>query len=48
MPSTRRGCAEALEDPYYHRVPLPKIPDYRTLDKQARVADVIDDKANIT
>ena len=48
MPSARRGCAETLEDPYYSRVPLPKIPGYRALDKQARVADVTDDVANNT
>ena len=40
--------AETLADPYFSRVPLPKIPGYRTLDRQARVADVTDDKANTT
>ena len=40
MPSSRRGCAETLDDPYYYRVPLPRIPGYHKLDKQARLADV--------
>ena len=35
-------CAETLDDLYYHRVPLPRIPGCHTLDKQARLADVHD------
>ena len=43
MPSSRRGCAATLDDPYYHRVvPLPKILGYHKVDKQARLADVHD------
>ena len=37
-PSSRRGCAETLADPYYRRVPLPKIPGYRKLDMEANVS----------
>ena len=37
-PSSRRGCAENLDDPYYKRVPLPRIPGYREMDKAARIA----------
>ena len=40
QPSSRRGCAETLDDPYYHRVPLPRIPGHHKLDKQAQLADV--------
>jgi len=32
-PSARQGCAQTLADPYHKRVPLPRIPDYRTQDK---------------
>ena len=39
-PSSRRGCAETLADPYYKRVPLPKIPGYRKLDREASYAQV--------
>ena len=42
QPSSRRGCAETLDDPYYRRVPLPRIPGYHKLDKQAQVADAHD------
>ena len=42
MPSSRQGCAELLDDLYYHRVPLPRISWYYKLDKQARLADVHD------
>ena len=38
--------AETVEDPYYHRVPLPRIPGYHKLDKQARSADVHDRHAS--
>ena len=31
MPSSRRGCAEILGDPYVKMVPLPRIPNYREL-----------------
>ena len=31
IPSSRRGCAETLESPYYQRVPLPTIPDNHKL-----------------
>ena len=27
-PSSRRGCAEILGDPYYKKIPLPRIPYY--------------------
>ena len=37
-PSSRRGCAETLADPYYRRVPLPKIPGYRKLDMEANIS----------
>ena len=40
MPSSRQGCAEHLDDLYYHRAPLPRIPGCHKLDKQARLADV--------
>ena len=33
---------------YYHRVPLPRIPGYHKLDKQARLADVHDRHASTT
>ena len=46
--SSRRGCAETLDDPYYHRVALPRIPGYHKLDKQARLADVHDRHASTT
>ena len=48
MPSSRRGCAETLDDPYDRRVPLPRITGYRQLDKQAQPANVTDDKASHT
>ena len=32
-PSTQRGCAEILRDPYYKKVPLPSIPNCRDLSK---------------
>ena len=35
-------CAETLDDPYYYKVPLPRIPGYHKLDKQTRLADVHD------
>jgi hypothetical protein len=31
-PSSRRGCAETLGDPYHRQVPLPRIPVSRKLD----------------
>ncbi len=31
-PSTRRGCAETLGDPYKGRIPLPSVPYYRARD----------------
>ena len=36
------GAAETLDDPYYRRVPLPRISGYRKLDQQARLADTND------
>ena len=45
MLSSRLGCAETLDDPYYHReshFPLPRIPGYHKRDKQARLADAHD------
>ena len=48
MPSACRGCAETLDDPYYSRVALLKIPSYHMLDRQARAADVTNDEANTT
>ena len=39
---------ETLEDPYYHRVPLPRILAYHKLDKQARLADLNDRHASTT
>ena len=33
---------ETLDNPYYHRVPLPRIPGYYKLDNQARLADIHD------
>ena len=30
--------AETLADPYYDRVPLPRIPGYRKLDREAQLA----------
>ena len=32
--------AETLGDPYYKRVPLPRIQGYRKLDQEARIAQV--------
>ena len=46
-PSSRRGCAETLADPYYRRVPLPKIPGYRKLDREAQLACFADAIQNI-
>ena len=40
-PSSRRGCAETLDDPYYRRVPLPRIQGYRKLDKEALLANAV-------
>ena len=37
-PSSRRGCAETLADPYCKRIPLPKIPGYRKLDREANIS----------
>jgi len=34
MPSSRRGCAEILGDPYVKMVPLPRIPNYRDLGRR--------------
>ena len=33
-PSSRRGCAEILGDPYHKMVPLPRIPNYRDLGRR--------------
>ena len=40
-PSSRRGCAETLGDPYYDRVPLPRITGYRKLDREARISQSV-------
>ena len=37
-PSSWRGCAETLANPYYRRVPLPKISRYRKLDMEANIS----------
>ena len=36
-----RPTAENLDDPYYKRVPLPRIPGYREMDKAARIAQFV-------
>ena len=33
--------AETLDDPYYRRVPLPRIQGYRKLDKEALLANAV-------
>ena len=40
-PSSRRGCAETLGDPYCDRIPLPRIPGYRKLDREARISQSV-------
>ena len=37
-PSSRRGCVEILDSPYYKGVPLPRIPNIRELGKSSRIA----------
>ena len=37
-PSSRRGCAEILGDPYWKGAPLPRIPTYRELGRDSQVA----------
>lgn len=39
--------AETLADPYYRRVPLPKIPGYRKLDREAQLACFADAIQNV-
>ena len=34
-------AAETLGDPYYDRVPLPRIPGYRKLDREARISQSV-------
>ena len=46
MPSSLQECAETLEGPYYHRVSLPRIPEYHRLDQQTQLDDATDDVAN--
>ena len=36
-PSSRRGCVETLGDPYYKRVPLPRVPEYRDLSQDSQL-----------
>ena len=36
-----RFPAETLEDPYYKRVPLPRITGYRKLDREAQLANMV-------
>ena len=40
-PSSRPGCAETLGDPYYKRVPLPRIPGYRKLDREVHISQLL-------
>ena len=41
-PSSRRGCAEILGDPYHKMVPLPRIPNYRDLGRRQNPLSVHD------
>ena len=41
-------AAKTLDDPYYHRVLLPRIFGYHKLDTQAQLADVHDRHASTT
>ena len=36
-PSSRRGCVETLGGPYYKRVPLPRVPEYRNLSQDSHL-----------
>ena len=40
-PRSRRGCAETLGDPYYDRIPLPRIPGYQKLDREIRISQSV-------
>ena len=33
--------AETLDDPYYKRVPLPRITGYRKMDREAQLANMV-------
>ena len=35
------ATAETLDDPYYKRVPLPRIAGYRKLDREAQLANMV-------
>ena len=39
--------AETLANPYYHRVPLPRIPGYRKLDREAQLTCFADAVQNL-
>ena len=41
-PSSERGCAEILGDPYHKMVPLPRIPNYRDLGRRQNPLSVHD------
>ena len=43
-PSSRRGCDETLGDPYHKQVPLPRIPDYRDLERKPVTATSVERK----
>ena len=43
-PSSRRGCAETLGDPYHKQVPLPRIPDYRNLERKPATSTSVERK----
>ena len=40
MPSSRRGCAEILGDPYVQMFPLPRIPNYCDLGRRQNMLSV--------
>ena len=39
MPSSRRECAEILDNPYYSKVILPRIAGYHKLDQQQALVE---------
>ena len=40
-PSSQGGCAKTLDNPYYKRVPLPKITGYQKLGQEERFANMV-------
>ena len=46
MFSSCQGCDDTLTDPYYHRVPLPRVSGYHTLDNQTRLGIYLDAKCS--